>query len=128
MRSLPRTHYLMAGMVLAAALAVLIVAMIAAGGSIYRATITSLEPVGQNQVVVTLEVHNTAGAAGTPTCQVQVYSPAYGVGDTGASGMATFKVGAAVPADGTGVYEHVVDVTTGRADTVTVGESSVTCR
>jgi len=128
MRSLPRTHYLVAGTVLVAAVAVLIVAMIAAGGPTYPATITNLEPVGQNQVVVTLEVRNTADAAATPTCQVQVYSPAYGAGDTGASGMATFVLSAPVPADGTGAYAHVVDVTAGRADTVTVGESSVSCR
>jgi len=125
----PRTRHVVMGVVLALlVVAAVVVTVIATGGSGYRAAVVGLEPVDTSQVVVTVEVRNGTGTAGTPTCQVQLYSPAYVAGGPGASGTATFKVGHAIPAGATAVYQQTVTVTEGRADAMSAESSNVSCR
>ncbi len=108
-------------------LAIVVVEVWGAGAG-YQGVVTSVTPVGADQVAVTVEVSNATGTAGSPTCQIQLYSSAYVAGDAGATGLATFTVGRSIPAGATSVSVHVVTVTAGRADAISVEGSSISCR
>jgi hypothetical protein len=117
----PRPHHVLVT-ILFGAVAVLVLLFFLQGASNYRATVSGLDVVAQNQVTATVEVTNLTGAAITPTCVVVVG------GVDGAKGTSTFTPPAPIPPDQTRQYEQEVTITSGNAGAASIGASTVSCQ
>jgi hypothetical protein len=94
-----------------------------AQGAHYQATIQQITPWGSSQLIVTVQVKNLGGAPETPTCRVDMNSPAYAF-----SGSATLSTHRAISAGSAATYDVIVPVTDGGATHMAFDASNVDCR
>ena len=92
------------------------------GGPGYQATIQDVTPSGSSQVIVEVQVRNLASAPATPTCVVDMSSPA-----SAYTGEGTMTVLQPIPARAWATYSVSVPVTAGGATSVGIVWSSVSC-
>ena len=120
----PRRRHVLLGFVLVAvAVAATVFVVGRAEGAHYQATIEQITPWGSSQLIVTLQVKNLGGAPESPTCRVDMNSPAYAF-----SGGATLSAHRPIPAGSTATYDVIVPVTDGGATHMDFNASNVDCR
>jgi hypothetical protein len=120
----PRRRHVLLGFVLVAvAVAATVFVVERAEGAHYQATIEQITPWGSSQLIVTLQVKNLGGAPESPTCRVDMNSPAYAF-----TGGATMSAHRPIPAGSTATYDVIVPVTDGGATHMDFNTSNVDCR
>jgi len=129
MRSPSRApQYVVALTLIVAVVVTVTLVALGAGSSPYQASLLSITPISANQVQVTMQVHNGRAVAATPSCQVQVFTPAYVAGNTGVSPtVASFTLGRLDPG-AVGTFVRTMTVPSGQAAVVSPSTSSVSCR
>jgi len=92
------------------------------GGPGYQATIQDVTPSNSSEVIVDIQVRNLASAPATPTCVVDMSSPA-----SAYTGEGTMTALQSIPARAWATYHISVPVTAGGATSVGIAWSSVSC-
>ena len=91
-------------------------------GNRYQDTIAGITPYGSSQVIVTIQVTNLRSSAFTPTCRVDMNSPAYAF-----SGTRTFAANHPIPGGSGAEYDLIVPVTSSGSTHIAIATSNVNC-
>jgi hypothetical protein len=119
----PERRHVLWGLVLVAAIiAASVFVLQSAGRTSYQATIEDVLPYGSSQVIVSIQVKNLGGSPATPTCTVNMTSPAGAF-----SGEGTLKATQPIPGGSWATYSVIIPVTSNGATHVDSDSSSVGC-
>ena len=112
-------------------LGIVVVAVVATGavfvlqhetGNRYQDAIAEITPYGPSQVIVTIQVTNLRSSAFTPTCRVDLNSPAFEF-----SGIGTLAANQPIPGGSGAEYDVIVPVTSGGSTHIAFATSNVNC-
>jgi hypothetical protein len=119
----PRRRHVLLGIVVVAVAATAAVFVLQhETGNRYQDAIAEITPYGPSQVIVTIQVTNLRSSAFTPTCRVDLNSPAFAF-----SGSGTLAANQPIPGGSGAEYDVIVPVTSGGSTHIAFATSNVNC-